>query len=206
MRQLGDLRNRIDGPHHVRRVAHRDHLRPRRDFTFQVLQIERAIFFANVHLPNDDAFLFQRAPRRHVCVMVQRRHHDFVARFQLSRDGPRQRKRNRGHVLPEHHFVRFAVEEIRHGSARCRNHRVIAPARLECAAGICVRIHVVVLNSFDHLLWHLCPRRPIEKRRSVPVHLQFQGWKLLAYPRNIKRPAVCSLYRRCAHVLLSIED
>src|SRR2546427_8751322 len=62
MRQANNLLDGIDCPYRVRRVAHSDELRLRRDLSFQVVEIERAVILANVRLTNDDAFFLECPP------------------------------------------------------------------------------------------------------------------------------------------------
>ena len=61
-------------------------------FLLQIVEIERAIGFANVHLADDDAFFFKRAPGRDVGVVIESGDDDFVARFQIAADGTRERE------------------------------------------------------------------------------------------------------------------
>ncbi len=206
MRESRNFSDGIDRSHQVGSVPDRNELGLPRNLTFQIFQIQRAILFANVHLPDNHAVFLQRTPWRHVRIVVQRGYHDFVARFQLPADCPRQRKRDRGHVLPEDNFNRTAVEKIGHRRPRRGNHRVVSPARFEGTVSVGVCAQQVILDRVHHLLWHLRPRRPVKERRRAAVHFQFQRGKLLAYPGNIECFGFRSLYRRCAHGFIPIAS
>ncbi len=71
----------IDGTDHIGGVPHGNQFRFRGNLALQIIHIQRAIRFANVHLLNGHAFFFQRTPGRHVGVVVQRGDHDFIAGF-----------------------------------------------------------------------------------------------------------------------------
>ena len=117
VRQPGNLRNRIDCADGVRRVADRHQLRLRAELALQVVKIEGAIRFANVHGTNHNTLFFKSFPRRIICVVIEHRKQDFVSRLELPSDRTRQPQRDRGHVLAEHHFLWGRVEQIRHRGA-----------------------------------------------------------------------------------------
>ena len=52
MDQFRNLRHRIDRAHHVRRIANSNELGPRRNLAFQVIQVERAVRFPDIDLPD----------------------------------------------------------------------------------------------------------------------------------------------------------
>ena len=136
VRQFSNLRNRIDRSRYVRRISNGHELGLRRKFVSQIFHIQRAIAFANIHLPDHHAFFFQRPPRRDVGIMVQCAHYNLVARFQFPSNRSRQRKRDGGHVLPENNFIAVAIKKIRHRRARRQDHFIGSPAGQKCAIGI----------------------------------------------------------------------
>ncbi len=198
-RQLCNFSDRIDRADGVRSVTHGDEFCFRSNFPLEVVQIEAAIGFADVHLTNHHAFLFQGAPRRHVGVVIQCRYHDFIARLQLTPDGARQREGDGGHVLAENDFVLFAMEKIRHRRARGGDCRVVAAAGQERSAGIRVRVQEIVLNCVHDLFRHLRPRRAIQKSSWMAVHLQLKRRKLRPHPRAIERFARRFVQSWCTH-------
>src|SRR5439155_6204064 len=108
-------------------------------FPPEIVEIERAILFVNVHLADDHTPFLECLPRRHVRIMVQGGHHDFIPCLELPPDRARERKGDGGHVLPEHDLARMAVEKIRHCRASGRDHRVVSPAGLKSSARIRIR-------------------------------------------------------------------
>ena len=172
VRQPRNLRNGIDCADGVRRIANRHQLRLRAELALQVVKIESAIRFANVHGTNHHALFFKCFPRRIICVVIEHRKQDFVTRLELSSDRPRQSQRDRGHVLAEDHFFGRTVDQIRHRGARPGNRVVCATACEERTVGIRIRFEKIFLHGVHHLPRNLCSGRSIEKRSLLPVHLQ----------------------------------
>ncbi len=187
MREFRDLRNRIDSADGVRSVADSDEFRFCSDLSFQIVEIERAIGFADIDLPDNDAFFFESAPGGNVGIMVQRGYDDFVSSCQLPADRAGQRERDGSHVLPEHDFVGVAVEKISHGGAGGRNGRVVGTASSEGAACVGVGGKKIIAHRVDDLPGNLRACGAVEKRSGVSIDLQFQRWKLRADPRGVER-------------------
>src|SRR2546429_5199848 len=95
------------------RVAYRDHLGFRRDFPPEIVEIERAILFVNVHLADDHTPFLECLPRRHVRIMVQGGHHDFIPCLELPPDRARERKgdgdRKSTRLNSSHGYISYAV-------------------------------------------------------------------------------------------------
>ncbi len=121
--------------------------------------------------------------------MIERGEQNFVARLQFARNGARDGKGDRGHVLAKNHFVFFTVEKIGHGRAGIGDHLVIALAGEEGTAGVGVGAHQIPLNRVHHLRGDLRAGGAIEKRCRLAVNLRLQGRKLRTYPGDIKRIA-----------------
>ncbi len=204
VREFCDLGNGIDGADSVRSVTDSDEFRFCVDLSFQIIEIERAVGFADIDLPDDDAFFFKSAPWGDVGIMIQRGYHNFVASRQPTTDRTGQRERDGGHVLPEDDFVGVAVEKISHRAARGGDGRVVSTAGGESAAGVGIGAEKIILHRIDDLLGNLRARGPVEKRSGVSVYLQFQRWKLRADPRGVERLAACFLQSGCAHFCLAM--
>ena len=76
-----DFGDRIDGAESVRSIADCDEARARSDLAAKIVEIERAIGFADVDLPNHDVFFLERAPGSDVCIVIECGDDDFIARL-----------------------------------------------------------------------------------------------------------------------------
>src|SRR6266403_2488349 len=204
MCQFRYLRNGIDGSDGVRSVANSDEFCFWGDFSSEIVEIERAVGFADIDLPDDDTLFFESTPRRDIGIMIQRGYDDFISDRQLTADRTGQGERDGGHVLAEDDFIRVAVKKISHGGAGGRNSRVIGTAGGKRTAGIGVRGEKIILHRVNDLLGNLSARGPVEKRSGLSVYLQFQRWKLRADPRGVERLTGCFLQSGCAHFCLAM--
>src|ERR1700719_4637148 len=84
MRQAYNFGHWIDSPDGVRSESGGHEFRARGDLAAQIIHVEGAVCFADVHLAYYDADVFQRAPRSHVAVVIQRGDYELVARFQVA--------------------------------------------------------------------------------------------------------------------------
>ncbi len=155
VRELGDFGDGIDGADGVGGVTDGDEFCFARDFFAQVVEIERAVGIVNIGLTDDDAFFFERAPRRDVGVVIERGDDDFVAGLEITGNRSREREGDRGHVLAEDDFVFVAIEEVGHCGAGGGDHRVVAAAGFEGAASVGVGGEEIICDGVHDLLGNL---------------------------------------------------
>ena len=142
---VDELGDRVDGPDRVGRPAERDQLRALVEDGVEGLDVERDVVGADVHGPDDEPAVRGGAPPRpHVRLVVQRRHHDRVARLQRGGDGARQVHREGRHVRAELDLRGIrGVEQVREGRVRVLHDRVAAAGGQERAVVVGVRRPVV---------------------------------------------------------------
>src|SRR5262249_31312775 len=103
MSQSRDLAHGIARADCVGSAAEGHKFRSRRQLPFEVVEIERAIFSMNINaLDRGPAVPSGPHPRRHICVMVEARHYDLVARLPAHGDRTTDGKSQRGHVGPKY--------------------------------------------------------------------------------------------------------
>jgi hypothetical protein len=62
---------------------------------FKICHVQCAIVWMNVHPFDNCAAFFQRKPRRNICVVIETRDDDFVARVQMATKSARNVERER---------------------------------------------------------------------------------------------------------------
>src|SRR5690348_3011515 len=168
--EANDFADGIYGSDGVRGVTDGNEFRARRNLAPKVVHIQRAIFFADVHLANDYAAIFEGAPRRDVGIVIESGDDNLIARLQIAADATRERKGERGHVGPKENFGGIAIEKISHGFAGAGDHCIGAATGGKCAAGIGIGIFEIVAESLDYLLWNLRSRCRVEKCGRMAVY------------------------------------
>jgi hypothetical protein len=165
VRELGDRGHVVDRPDRVRRPWEGDHPRPLGELCREIVEVERAVV-ADVDEAHDEALVARELePRRDVPVVVEARHDDLVALAELARGRSGEREVERRHAPAEDRLVRRAAEPVGGREARVGDQRVRAPARLEKAARVRVRVAQVRRDRVDHLVRHLRPAGPVEERK-----------------------------------------
>ncbi len=76
VREFRDLRDWVDGANSVGCVPDGDEFCFCGDFSPEIVEVQRAVGFANIDLPDDDTLFFQSAPRRDIGIMIQRGYDD----------------------------------------------------------------------------------------------------------------------------------
>ena len=141
------------------------------DFFAEVVEVERAIGVVNIGLSDDNSLFLERAPGGNVCVVIERGDYDFIACFEIASDRSRERESDRRHVLAEDDFVFVAVEEVGHCGARGGDHRVVAAAGFECAAGVGVGGEEIICDGVHDLLGDLGAGGAVKECGGVAVDL-----------------------------------
>jgi hypothetical protein len=154
---LNDPRNRVERAHSVRGQPDGNQARPRPQRSLEAVQVERAVFLADIDPSDSDAtFLFQGQPRRDVGVVVETSGHDLVTRPERSPDRAAHGEGQRGHVLTEDDLAGIGGPEVvRRGRMDFRQHAVALLARRESALVVGVTTRQVVRHGVDRLPGHL---------------------------------------------------
>jgi len=178
---------------HVGGVSYGDQLRFGGNLSLQIIHIQRAIRFANIDLLDHHAFFFQRAPRRDVCVVVQRVTTISSPGFS-SLPIARASAKVMSSCSGEDHFVRIAIEKIGHRGAGGQNHFIVAPLVRNAPQVSHFGAQKIILHRVHDLLGYLRARRAIQKGRAVVVVLQTSAMEIVPSPRRYQM----ILSRSCA--------
>ena len=135
----------------------------------QVLHVERAIVFVELHRADGHAFFFQRFPGREIRVVVEQREHDLVAGAEFAPERAAHGESQRRHVRAENDFIRIAIQKIAHRRPRFRDHAVGVAAGVVSAARVGVVARQIIRDGVNHPLRHLRATRPVQKNRRMSV-------------------------------------
>ncbi len=175
-RPANDRRDVVDRSGGVRGVAHGHHLRAWTNLGAQVVHVERAGLGQDARDADDGAtFLGQRQPGVHVGGVVERRHHDLVARRQGAANGTAQREGQCGHVGTEDDLARIGgVQEVGCRGVGAVECGVGPRAREEGAVGVGVLRAQIVDDAVDAVLRDLRAARivQIDDGTSALLHRQ----------------------------------
>jgi hypothetical protein len=171
MRPRDDLADRVDRPDSVARIADGDELRPRGQLRLEVLEIERHVVLADIHLADGETAVGGHAlPGADVRLVVERRDDDLVAGPQRGADAPPDMERERRHVVAELDLVRAGgSEEVGDSRVRFLGHRVGRLARRERAAVVGVGVGQVAGDRVDDALRDLGAAGSVEEGDRSPV-------------------------------------
>ena len=190
-RQSHDFLDIVDRPDRVRRVSDRDQPRMAGDLPCQVVHVERAIGGVELRRADRDAFFFERFPRRKVCIVIEQRQDDLIARAQiaakLASKSPAHGIGERSHVRAEDNFIRLTIQEVRHCRARFGDHAVRVAAGVVSAAGVGVVVRQIIRNGVDHPLRNLRAAWPVQKDGRLAIYSLCQRWELRANPGEVER-------------------
>ena len=127
VRQRGDLGDRRDRAHGVRRVRERDHACAIREQRSQMVDVETALVVDLRELDDQAPVARQLEPGRDVAVVIEPRADDLVARDPLSPGGSRECEVEGRHVRAEGDLLGGRVEELGGRLSRALDERVGTP-------------------------------------------------------------------------------
>ncbi len=102
--------------------------------------------------------------------MIEQRQDDLITRSEIASKSPAHRIGERSHVRAEDDFIRLAIQEVRHGRARVRDHAVGVAAGVVSAAGIGIVVRQIIRNGIDHLPRNLRAARPVQEHGRLAIH------------------------------------
>ncbi len=168
---VGQGRHALDvheRPERVGRPREGDDARPFGEALREVVQVEPALRVDSDEPDREVEIVRQLEPGRDVGVVIDSGHEDLVARAELPADRAGEREVQRRHVRAEHDLLRLAAQEGGRGVPRLVDHRVGAPAGLEEAAGVRVRLAQVARRSPRSPRPAPASRRARRRTRSAP--------------------------------------
>ena len=126
------------------------------------------------------------SPRSHVGVVVERRHNDAVSGSPLASDCPGSRKREAGHVLPEHDLIRRRIEKIGCSRTSGVGQGLPVSARRKVSPVVGDSVPQKRGGRLDDTGGNLSPGRPVQPGDRAPILLTRQRWELLADSSHVK--------------------
>ena len=186
-RQAHDFGDVVDRSYSVRGIADCDQSRASANLPRQILHVERAIVFVELHGADRDAFFFQRLPRGEVRVVIEQREHDFVAGTEFASKGAAQGESQRGHVRAEDDLVGIAIEKVGHRRPRFRDHAVGVATGEVGAARVGVVARQIIRDGVNHALRHLRATGAIQKDRGTAIDGLCECRELGADPIQVER-------------------
>ena len=129
----------------------------------QVVPVELAGLRDHSDLEDGDpSFALECPPGVDVGVVVQLGDDDRISRPQPPPDGPRQVKRQRGHVEPKANLGGGGIEKIGHGLPRIDERRVGLGTGRKTPVRVGIVVNQIIGHGLDHGGGDLCPSGSVE--------------------------------------------